>query len=57
MILQYYFVGDFDMGPFTSMPVSVVVEMMHQIMANDKQSAIFRLLQRILELCNVSDRK
>ena len=55
-ILQYYFVGDFDVGPFTSMPISVAVELMGQIKGDGKQYAIFRLLQSIPELCNISSR-
>ena len=44
------------MGPLARMPLSVVSEVMHQIKGDGKQSAIFRLLQSIAELCNVSSR-
>ena len=56
-ILQFYFVGDFDVSPFVDMPLSVLPEVMGQIEASEKQSAIYRLLHSTPELCNVSGRK
>jgi hypothetical protein len=58
-ILKYYFVGDFDVMPFTNMPVSVVPEVICRIRSDTKQSlqsAIFRLLNCIPELSNMGNR-
>jgi hypothetical protein len=55
-ILRFYFVGEFDVSPFVNMPVSVFPEVTSRIEGDDQQSAIYRLLQRIPELCTVSDR-
>jgi hypothetical protein len=55
-VLKYYFVGDFDVKPFTNMPMSVVSEVISQISSDSKQSAIFRLLKCIPELSNASER-
>jgi hypothetical protein len=58
-ILKYYFVGDFDVMPFTNMPVSVVPEVICRIRSDTKQSlqsAIFRLLKCIPELSNMGNR-
>jgi hypothetical protein len=55
-ILKYYFVGDFDVTPFAMMPVSVVPEVISRIRSVTKQSAIFRLLQCIPELSDVTNR-
>jgi hypothetical protein len=56
-ILRFYFVGDFDLSPFVSMPLSVITEIMSQIEGNDKHSAVYKLLKSIPELCKVSDRE
>jgi hypothetical protein len=56
-ILQFYFVGKFDVSPFAGMPVSILPEVMGQIEGNGKQSAIYRLLQCMPELFNVSEQK
>jgi hypothetical protein len=55
-VLRFYFVGEFDVSPFSNMAVSILSEVMSRIEGNDTQSAVFRLLQCIPELCNVSDR-
>lgn len=58
-ILQFYFVGKFNVSPFESMPVSVLPEVMRvmwQIKGKEKQSALYRLLQCMPQLCNVSER-
>jgi hypothetical protein len=56
-ILRFYFVGEFDVAPFSNMPVSVLPEVMSQkIEGSDKNSAVYRMLQCIPELCNVSER-
>jgi hypothetical protein len=54
--MAYFFVGDFDITPFTNMPVSVVPEVISQIRSETKQSAIFRLLKCIPELSDVGNR-
>jgi hypothetical protein len=56
-VMQYYFVGDFDLAPFSIMPVSVLAKVMScgEGMSN-KQTAIFELLRGIPDLCNVSGR-
>jgi hypothetical protein len=56
-ILQFYFVGEFDVSPFDSMHISVLPEVMGQIEGNDKQSALYRLLHCMPELSNVAARK
>jgi hypothetical protein len=55
-ILGLYFVGEFDLSPFSTMALSVIPEIMSQIQAKDKISAIYRLLRCLPELCNVSGR-
>jgi hypothetical protein len=57
-VMQFYFVGSFDLAPFASMPHSVLAKVMSvgQAMRN-KQTAIFELLRGIPELCNVSSRR
>lgn len=55
-ILQFYFVGKFDLSPFVDKPLSVLAEVIGQIEGHEKQSAMYRFLQCIPELCNVSDR-
>lgn len=55
-ILQYYFIGDFDVSPLINLPMSVLPEVICQIRSDTKQSAIFRLLKCIPELCNVAGR-
>jgi hypothetical protein len=55
-ILGFYFVGEFDLSPFSGMAVSVLPEVMIQIAEEHKHSAIYRLLQQIPDLCNVSNR-
>jgi hypothetical protein len=57
-VMQFYFVGSFDLAPFASMPLSVLAKVMSvgQAMRN-KQTAIFELLRGIAELVNVSGRR
>ena len=57
-IARYYFVGDFDVSPLASLPVSVVPSVLVMIKGNKpaRQSAIFRLLKSIPDLCNVASR-
>jgi hypothetical protein len=55
-ILKYYFIGDFDISPFINIPVSGLPEIISQIRSDTTQSAIFRLLKCIPELCNVASR-
>jgi hypothetical protein len=67
-ILRYYFVGAFDLSPFSAMPVSVLPAVMTEIGGDEgnhqtaifqegnRQSALFRLLKGLPELCNVSSR-
>jgi hypothetical protein len=56
-VMQFYFVGSFNLAPFASMPLSVLAKVMSggEEMKN-KQTAIFELLRAIPELCNVSSR-
>jgi hypothetical protein len=56
-VMQFYFVGSFDLAPFASMPLSVLAKVMSggKEMKN-KQTAIFELLRAIPELCHVSSR-
>jgi hypothetical protein len=56
-ISHFYFVGEFDVAPFSSMAVSVLPEVVSQIQGAKKLSAIYRLLQLIPELCSGSERK
>jgi hypothetical protein len=56
-IRQFYFVGEYNISPFTNMPLSILPEVMSSIKGNDKQSAIYRLLRGIPEVCNVSGRE
>jgi hypothetical protein len=53
---RFYFAGEFDVSPFSTMPLSVLPEM-SRIQENDNQSAMYRLLQCLPELRNVSERK
>jgi hypothetical protein len=57
-IAWYYFVGDFDVSPLSSLPVSVLPSVLVMIKGLDRarQSAIFRLLKSIPDLCNVGSR-
>ena len=57
-ISRYYFVGNFDVSPFVKLPVSVVPSVLGMIKGKklDRQSAIFRLLKSIPDLCNVVSR-
>jgi hypothetical protein len=55
-IFRFYFVGEFDVSPFSNMVVSVLPEVVSQIESTDELSAIYRLLRHIPELCNVSER-
>ena len=58
-IARYYFVGDFDVSPLARLPVSVVPSVLGMINDDDAlycQSAIFRLLKSIPDLCNVGSR-
>jgi hypothetical protein len=58
-ILQFYFVGKYDVYPFISMPLSVLPEVISQIRGKKKKkmSAIYRLIKCIPELCNISARE
>eukprot|EP00956_Cyclotella_meneghiniana_P044740 scaffold333558_cov106-Cyclotella_meneghiniana.AAC.2 len=57
-IARYYFVGDFDVSPFITMPISLLLKVLVMIEGHalDRQVAIFKLLRVIPELCNVSSR-
>ena len=57
-ISRYFFVGNFDVSPFIKLPVSVVPSVLGMIKGKklDRQSAIFRLLKSIPDLCNVVSR-
>eukprot|EP00956_Cyclotella_meneghiniana_P023704 scaffold46676_cov22-Cyclotella_meneghiniana.AAC.1 len=58
-IAWYYFVGDFDVSPLAKLPVSVVPSVLGMIKSYDvfhRQSATFRLLKSIPDLCNVASR-
>eukprot|EP00956_Cyclotella_meneghiniana_P011208 scaffold15731_cov38-Cyclotella_meneghiniana.AAC.2 len=57
-IARYYFVGDFDISPFAGLPISVVPSVLGMIkgVKRARQSAIFRLLKSIPDLCNVGSR-
>jgi len=61
-IAMYYFVRDFDISPFAKMPLSLLPEVLSMIRKGNFeresmiQSAIFRILKCIPELCNVSSR-
>jgi hypothetical protein len=55
-ILLFYFVGEFDVSPFSGMSASVLPEVMSQIEGSERQTALYRMLQCIPELCSVSDR-
>jgi hypothetical protein len=41
-IMQFYFVGEFDLFPFVNTPLSVLAEVMGQIEGNGKQTALYR---------------
>eukprot|EP00956_Cyclotella_meneghiniana_P011806 scaffold16615_cov23-Cyclotella_meneghiniana.AAC.1 len=58
-IARYDFVGDFDVSPNASLPVSVVPSVLLGMIQSDKldrQFAIFRLLKSIPDLYNVGSR-
>ena len=57
-IARYYFVGNFDVSPLARLPVSAVPSVLGMIKGKklDRQSAIFRLLKSIHDLCNVGSR-
>jgi hypothetical protein len=55
-IIQFYFVGEFDISPFVNMPLSVLPKVMGQIEGKDKQFAVYRLLKWIPETCYVCER-
>ena len=57
-IARYYFVGNFDVSPLARLPVSAVPSVLGMIKGKklDRQSAIFRLLKSIPDLCNVGSR-
>ena len=57
-IARYYFVGDFDVSPLARLPVSAVPSVLGMIKGKKpaRQSAIFRLLKSIPDLCNVGSR-
>ena len=57
-ILRYYFVGDFDVSPFASMHLSLLLKVICLIDGdvNYRHNAIFRLLRGIHELSNVNNR-
>eukprot|EP00956_Cyclotella_meneghiniana_P014636 scaffold22052_cov36-Cyclotella_meneghiniana.AAC.6 len=57
-IARYYFIGDFDISPFTKISVSVLPKVLSLIKGSNinRQSAIFRMLKTFPELCNVSSR-
>ena len=57
-IARYYFLGDFNVSPIANLPVSFVPSVFGMIKGNkvDRQSAIFRLLKSIPDLCNVGSR-
>ena len=58
-ILQYCFVGKFDMEPFVGVDasVSVLPELMSLIGGDDVHSATYIFLRCVPELCEVSKRK
>jgi hypothetical protein len=56
-IMQFYFVGEYNISPFINMPLSILPEVMSSIKGHDKQFAIYRLLRGIPEVCNVSGRE
>jgi hypothetical protein len=53
-IFQVFFVGDFDLSPFACMAVSVLPEVVSRIKGREKLSAIYRLLQCMPDLRDVS---
>lgn len=55
-ILRFYFVGDFDVSQFSNLALSVLPDVVSQIEGKEKLSAMYRFLQHIPELCNVSGR-
>jgi hypothetical protein len=55
-ILRFYFVGEFDISPFSNMALSILPEVVSRIEGDGKRSATYRLLKGIPDLCNVSDR-
>ena len=57
-IARYYFVGDFDISMFARMPLSYLPRVLAMIKCDviNRQSAIFKILKTIPELCNVSIR-
>ena len=57
-IARFYFVGDFDVSPLSNLHISSLPTVLAMIKGNDVycQSAIFRLLKSIPDLCNVGSR-
>jgi hypothetical protein len=56
-IIRYYFLGEFDLSPFASMPLSVLSEVLTLgAKMSNQQTAIFELLRGIPDLCHVSSR-
>jgi len=57
-IARYYFVGDFDVTHFANLAISLLPKVLEMIKCNatNRQSAIFRILKSIPELCNVTSR-
>jgi hypothetical protein len=55
-ILWFYYVGQFDVSPFLDMPASILPEIISQIKGKNKFSTVYRLLQSMPYLCNVSHR-
>jgi hypothetical protein len=56
-IRQFYFTGEFDVSPFTKMPLSAIPNVLSRIEGRDKHSAIYRFLKCIPELCNILEGK
>jgi hypothetical protein len=57
-IARYYFVGSYDVSPFVNMPISLLPKVIGLIKGENhvRQSAIFRMLRSIPDLCNLSGR-
>jgi hypothetical protein len=55
-IKQFYFTDEFDLSPFSNMPVCPAGSL-SQIGGEKKKSAIYRLLQCMPQLCNSSGHK
>jgi hypothetical protein len=50
--MRFFLVGEFDVSPFANMSSSALSRVMSQIEGNDEQSAIYRLLKCMPELCD-----